>query len=60
MCSFFDHKQTLLKQFFDKLHQLGPGTRQSYFINELLWSNFGVTLGLASVIDRKMVLVKFV
>ena len=42
------------------MHQLSQGSRQSYFINEVLWSNFSLTLGLAGATNRKMVLVKFV
>ena len=36
MCSFFDPEQNLLKPFFDELHQLTQGLRQSYFINGLI------------------------
>ena len=30
----------------------GPGSRQIYFINEILWSNFGVTVDPQGVINR--------
>ena len=53
-------EQCLLNPFCDLLHQLNPESRQSYFINELLCSNFGVTLGLAGAINRKMILINFV
>ena len=60
MCSIFDPKQDILKPFFDQLHQLRAGARQSYLINALLLSNFGVPLPLAGAINRKMVLVNLV
>ena len=41
-------------------YQLSQGSRQSYFIRAHLWNNFGVTLGLAGAINRKMVLVNLV
>ena len=42
------------------MHQQKQGLRQSYFMNALLWSNFGAILAFAGAINQKMVLVNLV
>ena len=42
------------------MHQLRPGSRPSYFINELLWINLSVTQDVAGAINQKMILTNIV
>ena len=57
MCSFSDPEHGLLKPFFDYSQELSLLRAQSYYISWSLWSNFGVTVGLAPAINWEMVLI---